>query len=720
MKKKKRHDPYQNREATRYKEPIVSREYIIQYLEEAGKPLNFAKLAKAFAMKSEEQRIALERRLTAMVRDGQLLFNRRSAYGLTEKMQLLKGHVTLSRDGSGFFRPENSKDKFYMAARQVVGLMNGDKLLARVSERYGKMEAILVEVLERSRNTLVGRLFQEDQIYYVDADDRDVPHDIIISEHDLNGAKPGSYVELSVTPPVRRHMHWQGKIIAILGDQLTPGVEVELATRKYGLPVEFPDEVLNDIADLPNHVTEQDMAGREDLRHLDFVTIDGEDAKDFDDAVYCEPQASGWRVWVAIADVSHYVKPGMALDDEAETRATSIYFPSKVIPMLPEKLSNHLCSLVPAQDRLAMVCEMVVDADGLLKNYQFYPGVIHSKARLTYTLVNSMLQGDAYEPAHVLPAIHNLYQLYLKLRLQRELRGAVEFDSAETQILFDDNSKIADIVPRFRNEAHRLIEELMLLANQASAYYALKHDLAVLYRNHDVPEEDRLMGLRDFLKPFSLRLSGSTKPKPLDFCKLLHRVSKRKDAKLIETVILRTMSQAVYERSNIGHFGLALDAYTHFTSPIRRYPDLLLHRAIKQKLRSKKQFYTEEELDDMGTHCSDCERRADRATREAMDWLKCDYMKDRVGEVHQGKIVDVVNFGVFVELVDVYVQGLLHVTELPSDYYIFDNTHHRMVGEKGGRVFRLGDEVTVMVGQVDLDKRRIDFSWVEQDDWKTV
>lgn len=709
----KKADPFIEREAGQYEFPVPSREFILQYLEEYAHPASFMHLVEAFNLQHAEEKEGLRRRLIAMCRDGQLMTNRRGSYALVSRLELIRGHIEAHRDGFGFLIPDDGSDDIFLPAREMLGVFNDDVVLVRVDNRSARRrEGVIVEVLERNTQQVVGRYFEEGGAGFVDPDNRAIVQDIMIAPAETLGARPGQFVVAEITAQPTRRRQAIGRVIEVLGDHLTPGMEVELAIRSHGLPFRFPEAVVQESQRFSAHVLEEDKAGRVDLRHLPFVTIDGEDAKDFDDAVYCRKLDKGWELFVAIADVSHYVQPNTPMDGESQQRGNSVYFPAKVIPMLPETLSNGLCSLKPREDRLAMTCVMQIDADGVVQKYRFEATVIHSHARLTYTEVAAMIAGQQTPNSERMPEIKQLYDLFQRLLRQRELRGAIEFDTVETKIIFDDKGKIEKIVPSVRNDAHRLIEEMMLAANVCAADYLLKSRLPVPYRIHEGPQAEKLLALRDFLKNFNLKLGGAERPTTHDYAKLIERVSKRKDSHLMQTVLLRSLQQAIYSTDNVGHFGLAYEAYTHFTSPIRRYPDLLVHRAIKHLLAKlpKKQFpYNENRMEQLAEHCSMTERRADRATRDATDWLKCEYMQDKVGQIFEGRIVEVTGFGVFVELNDIYVQGLVHVTNLPNDYYHYDERMRLLRGKRSGKEFRLADPLTVLVSRVDLDSRSIDF-----------
>jgi len=714
-------DPYAAREAQKYENPIPSREFIIQLLETSGQPMTREAIAEALGLESEEQREALRRRLRAMERDGQLVFNRRSEYGLVSHMNLVRGRVIGHPDGFGFLVPDETGDDVFLSAREMRSLLHGDRALVSITgvDRRGRREGTLIEVLERANHTLVGRLFVESNMAFVVPDNKRIHQDILIPPEHRGVAENGQFVVVEILEQPTRYRQPIGKVTEVLGDHMAPGMEIDVAIRAHGLPMIWSTETEQEIAHLCEEVEEADKQGREDIRHLPLVTIDGEDARDFDDAVYCERNEAGWRLLVAIADVSHYVQPDSALDADAQERGNSVYFPERVIPMLPEVLSNGLCSLNPQVDRLCMVCDMQLSPRGVLKGWRFYPAVMFSHARLTYTKVAAMLvEGDeelreTYR--EVLPHLEDLHKLYKVLRKHREQRGAIDFETVETRIVFGEERKIDRIVPVIRNDAHKMIEEFMITANVATARFLLETKIPALYWVHEGPAPEKLEDLRAFLGEFGLSLGGGDKPGAKDYAELLRQVQGRPDAHLIQTVLLRSLKQAVYSPDNVGHFGLAYDAYAHFTSPIRRYPDLLVHRAIRHVLSGQPPEvfrYDHEKMVALGDHCSQTERRADEATRDVVDWLKCEYMLDEVGEEFDGTITSVTGFGLFVELDDIYVEGLIHVTSLENDYYSFDPVKHQLVGEHNHRVYRLGDRLRVKVARVDLDERKIDFAYV--------
>lgn len=753
-KSKKPRDPHADREAQNYKNPIPSREFILDLLGDAPGPMTHPKLCEELKLEDEDGIEALRRRLIAMERDGQLMRNRKWAYGPLDQLDLVRGKVMGHKDGFGFVAPQGGGQDLYLASRQMRRVFDGDEVLVRDTGKghRGKREGAIVEVLMSNTHQVVGRFYEEKGIYFVRPDNARLIHDVMIAAKETNSAQDGQYVVVEITQQPGPRQHPTGRVLEVMGDHMAPGMEIDVAIRSHGIPNLWPSDAQAQAAKLSAEVTEADKQHRVDLRDSPFVTIDGEDARDFDDAVFCEAnkKTKGWRLYVAIADVSHYVTLGSALDKEAIQRGTSVYFPDHVVPMLPEALSNGLCSLNPKVDRLAMVCEMTVSAKGLVSGYQFYEAVIHSHARLTYTQVGKMLEekgdnssGIRKEHASIIPHIDALHDLYKVFRAGRSKRGAIDFETTETRIVFDENRKIEKIVPVVRNDAHKLIEECMLAANVCSAKFLEKLNIPALFRVHEGPSEEKLKNLRAFLGEMGLSLGGNSKPKSADFQRVLESVKDRPDAHLIQTVMLRSMMQAVYSPDNQGHFGLSFTEYAHFTSPIRRYPDLLVHRAIRSVIRSsaglrqklssvfktpvvkrvkgsetiaKKDIYPYGMADmlSLGENCSSFERRADEASREVVSWLKCEYLQDHVGDSFVGVISAATSFGIFVELKGVYVEGLVHISALPQDYYHYEPAHHRLVGEKSGRMFRLGDEVMVQVARVDLDERKVDLELVER------
>lgn len=715
-------DPYAQREAEKYEHPIPSRELILQLLHQIGKPLRRQQIAVEFALESADELEALRRRLRAMERDGQLVFNSRQKYCIEEGQNIITGRVIGHHEGFGFLKPEDGSDDLFLSPREMRPLMHNDRVSVRISgiDRKGRREATVVEILTRNTQQIVGRFMVEGRATFVIPDNKKINHEILIAKEDTAGATHGQIVVAEIIQQATSHSQPLGRVKEILGLHMAPGMEIEMAIRSHELPNTWPPALLKEIKSLTAEVPDSAKMQREDIRNIALVTIDGEDARDFDDAVYVQKTAKGWKLLVAIADVSYYVLPDTALDTEAKNRSTSVYFPERVIPMLPEILSNGLCSLNPHVDRLCMVCELLINDDGLVIRSRFFEAVMRSHARLTYTEVAQILV-DKNETLikkynELLPHLQNLYGLYKIMRKQRETRGAMEFDTQETRIVFGSERKIEQIVPVIRNDAHKLIEEFMITANTAAAKFLNRKKMPRLLRIHDGPGTEKLITLKTFLNELGLHLGGGDKPRPLDYMHLLETVRDRKDAHLIQTVLLRSMSQAVYSPENKGHFGLALDAYAHFTSPIRRYPDLLVHRAIRHSLADKKPesfAYTFEDMVQLGEHCSANERRADEATRDVVNWLKCEYMMDKIGQEYPGIISAVTGFGFFVELQSIYVEGLVHIASLTQDYFNFDATSHQLFGERTGTRFRLGDLVKVKVVRVNLDDKKIDFELIQ-------
>lgn len=711
-------DPYAQREAEKYEQPIPSRELILQLIEKGGRPIGRRQIAEAFGLESDDQLEALRRRLRAMERDGQLLFNRRQQYCLVDSHDLIPGRILSYADGFGFLKPDDAGEDLFISPREMNRVLHNDRALVRVSgvDRKGRREGKIVEVLERNTQQVVGRFIKEHGVQFVQPDNKKITQNILIPKGKGNGAKKGEMVVATITEQPTLRSQPVGKISEVLGAHMAPGMEIDVAIRTYDLPSVWPDDVIEQVKPLKKEVVEDAKQGRVDLRDVPLVTIDGADARDFDDAVFCSKTSKGWKLLVAIADVSHYVQPGSALDLEAKNRSTSVYFPEQVIPMLPEVLSNGLCSINPDEDRLSMVCEMVINEQGQVIRSRFFDAVMRSHARLTYDKVSAMLEHNhtkfrkKYKP--VLPHLEEMYALYKAMRGQREMRGAMDFDTQETQIVFAEDRKIEKIIPVQRNDAHKLIEEFMIAANSAAARYLNRKKMPRLLRIHEGASDEKISTLKTFLGELGLHMGGGDKPTPVDYMHLTSSIKDRPDAHLIQTVLLRSMSQAVYSPEKKGHFGLALEAYTHFTSPIRRYPDLMVHRAIRHCLQGKppESFYCGfPEITTLGEHCSANERRADEATRDVISWLKCEYMQDKIGESFAGIISAVTSFGFFVELSDLYVEGLVHVTSLGQDFFKFDPASHQLKGERTGKRYRLGDTVNVIVARVNLDDKKIDF-----------
>ncbi len=752
-------DPYQRREAEKYVQPIASREHILSTLEEFGVPASLKRLAKALELDKADRRSALETRLRAMVRDGQLVVDRRNVYAIAQKLEMTAGKVSAHPDGFGFLLRPGDEEDIFLSERQMKTVFHGDKVQAKIRgrDRRGRPEGEIVEVLERNTQQLVGRIYFEGKFSFLEPLNNRINHEVMLTGADdgsdvyvteLQG-KPDQIVVVEVIDQPSQHGHVTAKIIEVLGDHLTPAMEVEIALRNHDIPVDWPEELMAQIDAMPSEVPPGASRQRYDMRKTPFVTIDGEDARDFDDAVYCEPKrGGGWRLFVAIADVAHYVDIGSELDKAAYDRSTSVYFPQYVVPMLPEKLSNGLCSLKPDVDRLAMICEMSISAQGRLSKYVFYEGVIKSAARLTYTQVGALLESNTsdtnekFEKPSLVPCIEELHQLYKALLVRREERGALEFESTEPLFEFDQEGRVERIGVRSRNVAHKIIEEAMLCANVAAARFISrqvsgdpsKEDKSGknppgLFRVHEPPEQEKIEYLAEFFARFGVAFTAGNPIETKDFRQITDQLKHRENGQVLQIALLRSMKQAVYQSDNKGHFGLAYKEYTHFTSPIRRYPDLLTHRLIKSiihsdresplvkrsSLKDERQFYpyNTEEVIAFGEHTSYAERRAESAVYDVLDWMKCDFLSDHVGDVQPGVITSVTKFGFFVELKDVYIEGLVHVSTLAGDYYKFDEFEQALVGERTHSVFGMGDKVQVQIARVNVEERKIDFELVE-------
>ncbi|MCV6803377.1 ribonuclease R, partial [Achromobacter ruhlandii] len=725
---------------------VPSREAILKALRSAGAPLSPVELAERMGVERPATMVGFERRLGAMERDGQLMPNRKGVLLLATKLDFVAGKVLGHRDGFGFLLRDDGGPDLFLSPREMLKVLHGDRVLVKPSGEYrGKPEGTIVEVIERRTNKLVGRFLHEHGLSIVVPEDQRIKHDILIPPSDTNGAQHGQVVSVEIMEQPTRHTQPLGRVAEVLGEIDDPGMEIEIAVRKFDVPVEFSEAARKQAARLPDVVRKGDLKDRVDLRDVPLITIDGEDARDFDDAVYCEAvelgtgqrKRPGWRLLVAIADVSHYVRPGDALDDDALERGTSVYFPRRVIPMLPESLSNGLCSLNPDVDRLVLVCDMVIPASGAkagtVTAYQFYNAVMHSHARTTYTNIWAALQQPGGPAAHamraVMPQVQSLYELFHLLSQSRKKRGAIDFDTVETKIVCNELGRIEQIVPSVRNDAHKLIEECMLAANTCAADFMTRSKHPGLYRIHEGPTPERLQSLREFLRTMGLSLGGGDTPTAKDYGDFLDSVRGRPDYQLLQTMCLRSMQQAIYSPDNLGHFGLSYPGYSHFTSPIRRYPDLLTHRVIKALLAGQRYVPS---LDDqpvvigrtqrehehaiwekLGLVLSASERRADEASRDVEAWLKCWFVKERVGEDFSGTVTGVASFGIFVTLDTLHVEGLVHVSELGGEYFQFNDALHELRGERTGMRYRLTDKVQVQVSRVDLEARRIEFRLVQ-------
>jgi ribonuclease R len=693
---------------------VPSRVEILTALSAAGIPLLPTELARDLAV-PRSARDAFFGRIEAMQSDGELLMNRKGELCMVAKLDLVTGTVQGHPDGYGFLVPDDASADLFLDANEMHKVLHGDRVTARRSglDRRGRPEGEIVDVLSRANSTVVGRFYEERGVTFVVAENRRLNQDLLVPPDERGSATSGDVVVVEILEQPTPQREAIVRVVEILGAYTDPGMEIEIALRKYDLPHEFSLAARKAAAKLPAEVTERDRTGRIDITALPLVTIDGENARDFDDAVYCARTGKGFRLVVAIADVSHYVKDGDALDRDARERGTSVYFPRRVIPMLPEALSNELCSLRPHVDRLCVVCDMEVTSAGAIRKYKFYPAVMHSRARLTYSEVWSWLSDPKSAPPvakELLPHLNNLYALFHALKIAREARGAIDFDSVEMQLEFDVQGKIVRIAPVVRNDAHKLIEECMLAANVCTAEFLARAKHPVLYRVHEGPTPEKLATLRDFLASCALSLPGGEQPTAADYAKLLLEIKDRPDYALLQTVLLRSLQQARYRPDNVGHFGLSYEAYLHFTSPIRRYPDLLVHRAIKAVLANREYRPKGATWAELGVHCSLTERRADDATRDVETWLKCYFIRDRVGESFDGTISGVTSFGIFVTLDDLNIDGLLHVTELGRDYFHFDAGRHALIGERGGRIYQLAGRIRVTVARVDIETSKIDFT----------
>ncbi|ENW2364999.1 ribonuclease R, partial [Neisseria gonorrhoeae] len=704
-------DPFLSREKQRYEHPLPSREWIIELLERKGVPSKIESLARELSI-TEDEYVFFERRLKAMARDGQVLINRRGAVCAADKLDLVKCRVEAHKDGFGFAVPLMPMDEgdFVLYERQMRGVMHGDTVTVRPAgiDRRGRREGTVLDIVERAQSKVVGRFYMDRGVAILEPEDKRLNQSIVLEPDGVARFKPESgqviVGKIEVYPEQNRPA--VAKIIEVLGDYADSGMEIEIAVRKHHLPHRFSEACAKSAKKIPDHVRKSDLKGRVDLCDLPLVTIDGETARDFDDAVFAEKVGRNYRLVVAIADVSHYVRPDDAIDADAQERSTSVYFPRRMIPMLPENLSNGICSLNPDVERLCMVCDMVVTYAGNIKEYRFYPAVMRSHARLTYNQVWKWLSDGIGNPHKA--QIDTLYKLFKILQKKRLARGAVEFESVETQMLFDGNGKIEKIVPVVRNDAHKLIEECMLAANVCAADFLLKNKHTALFRNHLGPTSEKLATLREQLGLLGLQLGGGDNPSPKDYAALAEQFKGRPDAELLQVMMLRSMLQAVYEPHCEGHFGLAYEAYAHFTSPIRRYPDLTVHRAIKAVL-NRKTYTPNKSWQALGVHTSFCERRADDAGRDVENWLKTYYMRDKVGEIFEGKISGVANFGIFVTLDDIHIDGLVHISDLGEDYFNFRPEIMAIEGERSGIRFNMGDRVAVRVARADLDDGKIDF-----------
>ncbi|AIL79296.1 MULTISPECIES: ribonuclease R [Acinetobacter] len=710
-------DPEAKAEAERYDNPIPSRTLILDTLEQLQTSQSHAELVDHFHIQDQKSIEALSHRLSAMVRDGQLMKDG-FKFQLVADQPTYEATVYINSKGLGTAHIDG-QDDLLLPERELRLVFNGDRVRVRQTsvDRKGKPWGFITEVIQHRVKQLIGKLSVHEGEYFIQPNNPNQHQPIPLEKELVEHAKAnvGDMLRVAIDTYPTREEFATAHIIQSMADKADTEIIIPQTILEFGLPYEFPDEVIKE-AESFKEPAEQDREGRVDLRDLALVTIDGEDARDFDDAVYAEKRpGGGYRVVVAIADVSHYVRLDSALNEEAEERGTSVYFPHFVLPMLPEALSNGLCSLNPHVDRLCMVCDLKLSRTGRVTGYEFYPAVMHSKARLTYTQVGQYFEGatDAIpKDRDIHKSLNTLFQLYQILKNLRVDRHAMEFETIETYMTFDELGGIKEILPRTRNDAHKLIEECMLLANVAAAEYALEHDIPMLYRVHEAPEFSRIQKVKDFVK--LLGLPFPDQPTQADYQKVIEATKDRVDAPSIHAVLLRSMMQAYYGAKNAGHYGLAYEAYTHFTSPIRRYPDLLLHRAIKAHLKQKPYPLSGAALDDAGEHFSQTERRADEASRSVTTWLKCHYMQQHLGDEFIGIVSAVTEFGLFVTLKDLYVDGMIHISQLGDDFFIYDQASQNLIGQNRGQVFGLGDEVKIQVAGVNLEERKIDFQLIKQ------
>ncbi|MFK8012837.1 MAG: ribonuclease R [Marinicellaceae bacterium] len=715
-------DPHFSEQSNKYENPIPSRQALLAFLTSQDKILSVHKIADKIGVTNEMQLEGLRRRLNAMINDGSLFINRKKGYGVRDKTDLIKGIVQAHADGFGFLVSSELEQDSFILPREMRKVMDGDTVLANIQSgrRKNKEEAYIVEVLERAHKTLVGKFFNKNGQGIVEPDNTAID-DIIIPSGSEATANDGDFVTVLINEYPNRHRPAIGEVIAILGQKLNSRLAMELTMAAQKLPHEWPEDFDRVVSYIPSQVADEDLTEDvKDIRHLPLVTIDGEDARDFDDAVYAEKNDKGWRLIVAIADVSKYVPPNSELDKEAFKRGTSVYFPGKVIPMLPLELSNGICSLNPHVDRMCMVCDMQINASGQIQSYNFYRGVMHSHARITYNQCWSYLDKGTKQDKwqnDVTTSLDTMNALYKAMSVEKAKRGAITFNSTDVHISINAEGQVSSITPYSRNDAHKLIEAFMIAANISAAKFVSKHKVPAAYRVHDTPPLQKISDLKSFLQSLGIKPNFSDPVAPKDFENIIQQIQGREDVNLIESVLLRSQSLAAYEAENGGHFGLALEYYAHFTSPIRRYPDLMIHRAIEyivKKNKPKKYIYSPQKAVDMCIQCSHNERRAETASRDVDARLKCMFMEQFIGDEMEGIISGVTHFGVFVTLNNIMVDGLIHVTSLPNDYYRHESIQHKLVGERGGSVFQLADKIKIKVASVSIDQRKIDFDFVEK------
>ena len=698
---------------------LPNREAIMNLLVTQSAPMRLSLIANHFKVTESSHLTALRRRLSKMVRDGQVIKNRRGSYGAIAKMDMVTGQVIAHPDGYGFLKSDDGGADLFLHYRQMRSLLHGDRAVVRVInvDQSGRRQGVLVEVLQRANKRIVGRFYGEGKGGYIVPDNKRL-RDVMIESDESVKATDGQFVIADLIRQPDKHVPPLGKVVEVIDNEMSPNLAVEIAIHAHDLPYQFSEAVQTELSAIDSKVDINQLPNREDIRAWDLVTIDGADARDFDDAVYCEKDTEGWRLYVAIADVAHYVRPKGALDKEARKRGTSVYFPQRVIPMLPERLSNELCSLQPDEDRFSLVCELLINDDGSPREHRFFPAVIRSSARLTYDEMAAItVERDAGTRAqypHLLSPLDRLHALYEIMRGYRESRALVEFSSTEVKFEFDEQVEIIELVKVQRNDAHRLVEEFMLAANIAAGAYLEERNVPTLYRVHDSPSFEKLSEVLAFIQPLGINMDKPDKPSISDYAALLENAKSRPDAHVINRLLLRSMPLALYSVDNIGHFGLGFDVYAHFTSPIRRYPDLLLHRAIYHTLDSTgNSAYAREELVKLGETCSITERRAESASRDAVQRMKCIYVHQYISQAKQpmvftGLVSSVTSFGLFIEIDAICVEGLLHISSLPTDYYHYDSAQHCLRGESTGQTFHLGAVLQVAIANVDIDKKQID------------
>jgi len=691
-------------------------------------PASARELAQLLRIPREE-RASFKRQLRTLVTSGQLLQIRGNRFGVAEKMDVVVGRLQTNPGGFGFVVPEHAepgerKDVF-IAPPNLAEAMHGDRVVARVERQTEKgLEGRIIRILQRSQATVVGRFeVDESNLGYVVPFDRRILTDIQVPTGQWAPAEPGEMVLVEITRWPTASRGPVGRVTEVLGRIDEPGVDTQIIIRKHGIPDTHSEESIEEATRLGGAVKERDVRGRTDFRPITTVTIDGEHARDFDDAITIERLGNGnYWLGVHIADVSHYVSEGSALDEDAYERGTSVYFPERAVHMFPSELATGLCSLNPHVDRLVQSCLMEVDRRGNVMRYEMHDGVINSDARMTYTAVNAILtdRDPATVAAHaaLVPMFELMHQLFEILNARRRRRGAIDFDLPETEVVLSEFGEIEAIIPSERNVAHRMIEEFMLLANETVASHLVAHEAPALHRVHEAPDVKKVEDFEEFITTLGYSLAAHGQAvRPRHFQKLIDRMRGTPEERPIAALMLRTMQKARYDAAPLGHFGLAAEQYTHFTSPIRRYPDLVVHRMLRASRRGEISDTRREELDEdlpeTARHTSEMERRADEAERELLQWKKVRFMADKVGDEYHGYITGVAPFGLFIELIEHYVEGLVHISSMADDYYRFVEQQHTLRGENTKRVYRLGDKVLVQVVRVDMERRQVDLGLVE-------